>query len=235
MEHSYSRRGGYTLIELLVVLAIILIITSITIVNQGAFNKTFLLANTAYDVALTIRSAENFGLGSRAGGAANVAPNTGYGVHFDSTDSNSFILFADTYTDTSPGKMGSCHTSTAIGPSGGPGTTLGDCVYTANQDQKINTYMLGNGISISNLCVFTTFGVSECSNSGFAHSLNALDAVFARPNSDVTVRANGGDASLASWYPILKTCIALTSPQGGLRSIWILPTGEITVNTTVCQ
>ncbi len=206
-----------------------------TITSQGAFNKTFVLANTAYDVALTIRSAENFGLGSRAGGTGGVPSNTGYGIHFDNTNPNSFILFADTYTDTSPGKMGSCHTSTAIGPSGGPGITPGDCVYTVGQDQVINTYMLGNGISVSNFCVFTPpLGTSECSNTG-THSLDTLDAVFARPNSDATVRANGGDSTFSSWYPISKTCIALTSPQGGLRSIWILPSGEITVDTTLCQ
>ena len=47
---------GFTLIELLIVLAIIATVTTIALSSQSNFNKTLILANTAYDIALTLRS-----------------------------------------------------------------------------------------------------------------------------------------------------------------------------------
>ena len=92
MEPLHFRRG-FTLIEMLVVLAIIVTVTTIALSSQSAFNKTLILANTAYDIALTLRSAENFGIGSRA---LYRTANAGYGVHFQRGTLGSFILFADT-------------------------------------------------------------------------------------------------------------------------------------------
>ena len=219
MEPIHPHRG-FTLIELLVVAAIILIVTAVTITSQASFNKTIILANTAYDIALTMHSAENFGLGSRA---ANGVVNAGYGVHFDMAVPNSLILFADTYPPV--GSSGPfCHTT--VGVPGGPGAIPGDCVYEplsnpGGSDQIINDYTLQNGITLSSLCGYSSSG--SCSNA------TTLDVVFARPNGDATISINGAVS------PYTKACIAVTSPQGGLRYVSVDTLGEISVSASPCS
>ena len=109
--HVKAVSRGFSLLELLVVLGIITVITAITITSQSAFNKTLVLANTAYDFALTVRYAQTYGIGSRAAGTLS---NTGYGIHVARGVTDSFIFFAD--SDPAPGGPGVCHTP----PSGDP-------------------------------------------------------------------------------------------------------------------
>ena len=61
MEPFRFRRGlalslskGFTLIELMVVLAIIVVITTVVLTSQSSFNKSLILANTSYDIALSL-------------------------------------------------------------------------------------------------------------------------------------------------------------------------------------
>ena len=89
---SIRLRRAFTLIELLVVLAIIGVIMTIVISSQGAFNKTLILSNAGYDIALTLRDTESYGLGSRASGTV---ANAGYGVQLQNSLPSSFILFAE--------------------------------------------------------------------------------------------------------------------------------------------
>ena len=49
------RKAGFTLIEMIIVIAIIGIITLVVIVSQGSFNKSLILSNAAYDLALALR------------------------------------------------------------------------------------------------------------------------------------------------------------------------------------
>ncbi len=111
---------GVTIIEMLVVLGIIGVLATVVVTSQTSFNKTILLANTAYDVALSIRSAQTFGLGSRAQGV--VTPNAGYGIHFESAIPNTYKLFAD------KGGTPACHTP-ASGVPNAPDVIPGDCTY----------------------------------------------------------------------------------------------------------
>ena len=67
--HASLSRAGFTLIEMLVVVAIITVVTAVMFSNQSNFSSSVLLANTTYDVALSARDAETYGLGTRAAGA----------------------------------------------------------------------------------------------------------------------------------------------------------------------
>ena len=210
--------------------AIILIVTAVTITSQASFNKTIILANTAYDIALTMHSAENFGLGSRA---ASGVVNAGYGVHFDMAVPNSLILFADTYPPVVGSSGPFCHTT--VGVPGGPGAIPGDCVYepssnTGGSDQIINDYTLQNGITLNNLCVYPDLSSSwSCSNT---NNFSTLDVVFARPNGDATISIGG---TFVSPSPYTKACISVTSPQGGLRYVSVDTLGEISVSASPCS
>ncbi|MHB8710123.1 MAG: prepilin-type N-terminal cleavage/methylation domain-containing protein [Minisyncoccota bacterium] len=231
MESIHIRNRGFTLIEMLVVLAIITILTGITITSQSSFDKTVVLSNTAYDVALSIRSAEGFGIGSRAAGSTY---NAGYGVHFASSTPSSYILFADTYP--SAGTSGNCHTTVGADPTG-PGAIPGDCVYEpppsppSPSDVLVNTYTLGNGITISDFCAYSSSSSSwSCINSGSPRLLS-LDISFARPNGDATITVNG---VFTSPSPYAKACLFITSPQGGYRYVSVEVSGEISVSSNSC-
>lgn len=83
-------RRGFTLVEMLVVMSIFALISGIVLANHSRFNGTVLLGSLAYDVALSVREAQVFGVSVRQ---FNSAFNLGYGIRF--ADADSYILFAD--------------------------------------------------------------------------------------------------------------------------------------------
>ncbi len=200
---------GVTLVELVVVLGIIGILSTIVITSHATFNKTILLTNTAYDVALTIRSAETFGLGSRI--TKTAVANAGYGVHFDTSSPTSFILFADTDSSSA------CH-ATPAQEATAPTAIPGGCSYSSGE--TVQSYVLGNGVTIAKLYSYVNNASTEAQQ---------LDVVFARPNTQTFFSRNGSYSA-----PITKACIALTSQQGSFSYIYIEQTGEVHVSSTAC-
>lgn len=223
---SLRFRRGFTLIELMVVLAIIVIVTTVVLTNQSSFNKTLILSNTAYDIALSLRSAQTYGLSSRASGTT---VNTGYGVHFSNGAPSSFTLFADAF----PGPIASnCH-GIPVGGANAPDAKPGDCVYESTQGEKVLDYMLGNSITVSDFC--TKQGISwSCTyaHDGASGGLSSLDIVFARPNSDTFMSANGSYA--AAPFSVTAACITIASPQGGARYVSVSTSGQIIANALSC-
>jgi len=88
MTQTKEKQKGFTLVEMLVVLGIFVIITTIVLAKNSEFDNTIILGTLAYDVALSIRESQAFGLGVR--GASSADFDSPYGVRFD-TD------FPDTY------------------------------------------------------------------------------------------------------------------------------------------
>lgn len=213
-------QAGFTLIELMVVLAIIMVITAVAFTSQGAFNKTLILANTTYDVALTIRSAETYGIGSRAG----ISVNTGYGVDFSRATPGAFVLFSDAYP--APSTSSVCHPITDATT---PDALPGNCSYDAAQGERITSYLLGNGLTISDFCAQTS-GAWSCANS-HGSTLSSLDIVFSRPNPEAFMSVNGSYSVL---FPATNACITLSAPAGGERYISVSQSGAITASAASC-
>jgi prepilin-type N-terminal cleavage/methylation domain-containing protein len=86
---SVSR--GLTLIELLVVISIFALISLVILANHSRFNSSVLLGSLGYDIALSMREAQVYGLSVK-----QYANNfqVGYGVRFSGT--SSYTFFADT-------------------------------------------------------------------------------------------------------------------------------------------
>lgn len=206
---------------MVVVVAIIGIITTVALVSQSSFNKTLILSNTAYDIALTIRSAQSFGIGSRAVTGGSYA-NAGYGVHFDSSVPRSFIFFADTNTNGD-----GCHTAPSE-ISKAPDSQPGDCIYTG-PDTLIQTYTLGNRMKVNKLWVKHSSLGWLSSDSG-----DSLDITFSRPNPDTAIVWQGYTGGNV-YTDYMKACISITSPQGGTRSILVGASGVISVSTAECS
>jgi len=216
-----SPRGGFTLIEMLVVIAIIAIITVVVITSQSSFNRTLLLANAAYDVALTIRSAETYGIASRAAGAVVT---TGHGIHFSGTPSQSFILFADS-TPPPSSNAARCHPANDVSA---PDAKPGDCAYQPDQKEFVTTYTLGNGMTITNFCAIYGNGTYSCAAD---NTITSLDIVFVRPSGEPYMSVNGAYSSIS---PVTAACLAIASPQGGARYVSIASTGQISAAATSC-
>jgi prepilin-type N-terminal cleavage/methylation domain-containing protein len=208
-----AARRGFTLIELLVVFGIIVTIMGVVFTNQGSFNKTLVLSTTAYDVALTMRNAATFGLGSRAAGST---ANVGYGLHFDKTTPATFVLFADT----SP--AASCAT---------PDCKPGDGTYTSGSDTLVRTYALGNGITITDFCAYVSGWSCTSLRGGAGNDLTVLDVEFARPNPNPSITVHRGSASV---YTATAACIVISSSLGTNRYIAVSTVGQISVNSISC-
>lgn len=220
-EASAGRKPvrGFTLVELLVVLAIIIVIMGVVLSSQNSFNKTLILANTAYDVALSLRDAETFGLGSRV--TMSGASNVGYGLHFQKSTPGIFTLFSD--TNSARGSADNCH---PVADSSSPNARPGNCVYDAALSEKVLDYTLGNGITVTNMCAFSS-GAWSCSSG----SVTSLDIVFSRPDSNPFMSMNG---TYSSSFPVTAACLTVSSPQGGSRFIKVEISGSITANAISC-
>ena len=131
-----SARAGFTLIELLVVTAIIVIISTVILANNSKFGGRVLLENFAYDLALTLRQTQVYGIAvSRFGTNTFTA---GYGMHFDITSSNNakqYTLFAD--------------------------ATTANGLYDA-PSELVSTFLITRGYSITKLCATPTAGTENC-------------------------------------------------------------------------
>ncbi len=82
---------GFTLIELLVVIGIFSIISLVLLANHSRFNGSVLLGSLAYDIALSVRQAQVYGLSVREYASTF---QVGYGVRF--AGAGTYTFFADT-------------------------------------------------------------------------------------------------------------------------------------------
>lgn len=94
MKKLFKKQKGFTLIELMVSIAIFAFMTAFMLAKYGGFNQSILLTNLAYDVALTIRTAQSYGLNVKSADRNTSDFSFPYGVHFAKND-DKFIFFVD--------------------------------------------------------------------------------------------------------------------------------------------
>ncbi len=141
-------------------------VTGLVLVKYQSFNGGIVLTNLAYEIALTIREAQTYGINVK-GQLTNF--NLSYGVHFDTTTNTSFTMFADKQDISNPDPYG---------------ISKGDGKYdggSGGNDINVDTFMLKRGIVINKFCV----GVSPsevCSSSG-----SKLDITFNRPDPSAII------------------------------------------------
>ena len=201
---------GFTLIEMLVVLAIIVVITAIVFSGETGFNRSFYLTNTAYDVALTFREAQTFGISSRAFGSVQ---NARYGIYVSNSAPSSYSLFAD--LGSNAGAPAAC----PLGTAGTPTARPGNCLYDGSSEQ-VQQFSLSNGFRISGFCVG-----SSCYTAS-ADPSRTFSVVFTRPNEDATISTVSG----ASVTTGSTGCLTITDASGqSSRYVRITGPGQISV------
>ena len=131
---SKKSRRGFTLIELLAVMTIFVVITTIVLTNYNGFGSRVVLENLAYDVALSLRKAQVYGIAVRqfSGGSFSV----GYGMHFAQSSPTQYLLFGDSAGN--------------------------DGMYTQSSE-LVETELLNSGYVISDLCATPNVGPEVCS------------------------------------------------------------------------
>lgn len=170
-----SSSRGFTLLELLVVMAIMLVITSLVLARHAQFNGTVLLRNLAYDVALSIRQAQVYGISGRsAAGVTDVQ----YGVYLSSANPSQYVLFADTN-------------------SGGS--------YTSGTDVELEVYNVRAGYTISNFCGQLANGTTKCRTGGTGGTITSLTIMFKRPDPDARITSDlAGDTYAEATITVLS-------------------------------
>lgn len=173
LPQKNNKQKGFTLIEMLTVLAIFAVLTSIVVFNYGKFTSQTILTNMAYEVALSVREAQIYGVSVRdPNGSTSGDFSHQYGVHFDK-GSASYYVFADANTG-----------SEGIADGGGCETSGSECV---------KSYKLQRGMIINDVRI-------DCANKNFlnvsfkrpnpeARFNNAFDI----PSADIEIKAPSGE------------------------------------------
>ena len=147
---------GFSLIELLVVTGIFVVITGVVLANNAQFNSSVLLGNAAYDVALSVRQAQVYGLSTQQySGEFQV----GYGVHFAGT--TEYLVFAD--LDPEHNKR-----------------------YDAGTDQIVQQITLGRGHTIKRFCGVKTDTTEDCSDNDATLTHLDIGFLRPNPDATVT-------------------------------------------------
>lgn len=199
-----STSRGFTLLELLLTIGIVGLMTGVILSSQAKFGGEIILRSLAYDVALSIRQAQTYGISVKNNPQASEF-GFGHGIHINMHDPKEYILFADTYTLSG----GSSVLASVNG---------GDGIYT-DPREEVNVFTIGGGYFIKEVCV-SDVSNEYCYPSG---SDNTLDILFRRPEPDAQIRLNGTSQVYTSAQ------IVLESPRQLTRSVTVEVTGQVSI------
>ncbi len=195
---------GFTLLEMVISIAIFAFLTAFLVAKYGSFNQGVLLTNLAYDVALTIRNAQSYGLNVKSlpTSDSNYSDqfNTAYGVHFSavSPNNNNMIFFADLNNNQS--------------------------YDSSPTDEKISVSTFKRGFVIDRICAVGTTGF--CDNN---LTMNSLDITYKRPDPDAVILAvwTSGGAPARTNSAIIS--LRSGNDSANLKMIKVSSVGQITV------
>ncbi len=214
MKKPLFTMKGFTIIELLISLAIFAFMTAFLVAKYGNFNQGILLTNLAYDVAITLRNAQSYGINVRNRTNLNEDGYIyGFGVHFDSNSNTvdgviprqQMIFFADAPIDT------------------GGENLYYNGVYDRLSGEAISIFTIKNGSYISSVC---TGDKPENCNSSNSTNGDTVDITFVRPdpNAIITTVDSNGIGSKKTYAEIV-----LKSSSGLTKKVVVRSTGQITV------
>ncbi|MEI7463153.1 MAG: prepilin-type N-terminal cleavage/methylation domain-containing protein [Candidatus Taylorbacteria bacterium] len=208
MIRTRKYNKGFTLIELLVCMIIFVIMTALLVVKYGNFSQNILVTNIAYDTALAIRTAQNYGLSVKTSavvGSLDCSSGSGsvgdegkfqcsYGVEFDTNSSpKSFKTFVHKPLQSENGQYSS-----------------------DNRDLSMATYNLRSNATISGYCFTDTGCTPDVSGK--------LDILFRRPDPAAMIYFDGDTTP----RPYVK--ITIQGSDGTKRYISIRSNGQISVD-----
>ncbi|RJR14058.1 type II secretion system protein [Candidatus Parcubacteria bacterium] len=139
MAVTLSQKKGFTLVELIVVMGILVVVSTLMFANNSRFGGVVFLENLAYDVALSLRKAQIYGIAVRRFGSGEF--DVAYGLHFAMSDPTRYVLFADGVTAN--------------------GTF--DCPTPPGTCESLETSEMQQGYHLKDICVTQAGGGEDCS------------------------------------------------------------------------
>lgn len=205
-KRKVNLKRGFSLVELLVVIAIFVTITSVVLIRQNRFSSDIAITNLAYQIGLSIRQAQVYGLSVRTS-ETNCATcfDTGYGIHLDAADKNTYTFFGD---------------------------NDGDFKFDEKNDRAISRKVLSPDTLISNACAVSG-GDNYCFDSGITQDgvtlspLTSLDILYKRPSPDAIITGTNSAGDMSN---ISRVYIAVSTIRGDrTKCINIYQNGQISV------
>ncbi|KKU67539.1 MAG: hypothetical protein UX89_C0014G0009 [Parcubacteria group bacterium GW2011_GWA2_47_16] len=218
-SHAFAishRSKGFSLIELVVAMAIFVTISSVLVVSQRRFGGNTLITNLAYDVALTMRQAQVYGISVRRVKAVSDPEGIAqfersYGIHIGTA--GYYILFADADND----KKYNTASNSATGCLSSPSSGLPECV---------SFFKIEHGNYIKQFC-----GGADCYYGPLAsNAIDRLEVLFHRPEPEPTVKGYKSGALVSGDYG--SASVMVSSPQMATKSICISATGQMSIKAT---
>ncbi len=192
-------KRGFTLFEVILVIALIGILTSVTVANYRGFEKKLELENLAQDVAFSVKLAQSYGLnvrGEGGGGQFEVS----YGINFNEATPTRYFIYQDA------------------------DRSVNGYEYDAlNGGVQLEVFDLGSGFSVMDVCLVDSGGAdTDCFST---NEVDVVDVAFDRPKPDAHFVGTGS----AGGTNYQEAIITLQSPTGVTRNISILSTGFVSV------
>lgn len=209
MMMNVKKNSGFTLVELLITISMFVIVTGVVLVNSNRFDSTVLLENFAYDVALTIKQAQSYGVNVRESSTGLFG--SAYGVYFNIADvpagRTNFVLFNDVSNGGSglPDQIYNNADGIKSCPTENP-----ECVQKYSMTK--GTYIADNGLCVG-------------SDADHCYSVNQLSILFIRPSQNALIYKDNGHSSAGNDY----AKIILSAANGATSTVVITSVGQIYV------
>lgn len=185
-QKGTSNMKGFTLLEMLVVIVIISILLIVVLFNYRGVENRSILKNIAYEVALTVREAQSYGLGVKRyvpdGGDITFAKSYGVHVNKGNLESKSVYLFSDEDED------GLCEDCSAGACPGVRECQLALQLHSGAEIKDVCLKGLDYGFEDS----VTNSTTEEKCFSGF--NFDSVGITFKRPNPDARFRVSNDGA-----------------------------------------
>ncbi len=200
-------KKGFSLVELLVVTLIFFILTGIVLFRQGKFSSDILITSTAYELALFIREAQVYGVGSKINPGSSSNSRFAYGVHFSNSalGTKEVTLFADV-----PNSSG-----------------VFDYKYDSSSDVLVNKIQFKQEQVIHDFCGIKN-STEYCKGDGVVSSLNIA---FEKP--DLNAKIFGIVRGSTVEYTEGAVIRIKSSLGDKCRTVRINPLGQISIDPVV--
>ena len=216
--NNQQAQQGFGLIELMVSIGVMVLVTSIVLVRQSAFNSTVLLQNQAFEIAFDIRQTQLRAVSAQGGVDADFR--TQYGVTFEPGERD-YYFFRGNPTDSvflgAPGKLDRRFSVVAV--QWPDGTNMNNGIHITFKRPEYNAnFFSANGSPLDKDWI----NIYVCANddsTDMASRLSGSDDLRYDMNNDGSV--NNADLNIIRNF---------TNGECNFRRIRATNTGQITVN-----